>query len=168
MMRLHLILSAFLLTFVTSVSTAQHFEVPSDYSFDTKEGYHKYDNDIIKCINWLEKTPVKESNGKIKRAGEFLTEWLTGCPYVHFTEYVRIDASLSNSPQLKLYYMGGWARYAIENPGKTDKVKCCVAGIRCALKVYRNNKSLERDQNMDEIAGVENEGKLDEWVKDHM
>ena len=147
---------------------AQRFEVPADYSFDSKEGYHKYDNDIIKCVNWMEKTPPKESNNKVKKAGDFLAEWLTGCPYVHFAQNVRIDAFLANSPELRIYYMGGWARYALQNPIKTSKVECCMAGIRCAIKVYKDNKFLDRDPNVDEVAGIDAQGKLQEWVADRM
>jgi hypothetical protein len=156
------------LSFFTASVYAQRFEVPDNYSFDSKEGYHKYDHDIIKCVNWLEKTPPKETNGKIKSAGDFLVEWLTGCPYVHFQQNVRIDAFMDDSPELRIYYMGGWARYALQHPGQTDKVQCSMAGIRCALKVYKENSFLERDANVDEVANVDSQGKLQAWVEDRM
>ena len=168
-MRYVWILSTILIIFATcSVAKAQRFQVPQDYSFDTKDGYHKYDDDIIRCVNWLEKTPVKENNDKIKKAGNFLAEWLTGCPYLHFSQNIKIEAAFANSPELRIYYMGGWARYALQNPGKINKLQCCIEGIRCVVKVYRENQSLPRDTNINEMADLDQQGKLKEWVEDRI
>lgn len=169
MRRIYILSAALLLVLSGFTAKAQRFEVPANYNLETKDDYHKYDNDIIKCVNWLEKTPAKESNNKIKHAGDFLAEWLTGCPYVRFSQNVRVDAVFSNSPRLRVYYMGGWARYALQNQGKATQAQCCIAGLRCLIKVYEENKSsLERDPNVDELVNADKQGKLQEWVDDRM
>jgi len=43
-----------------------------------------------------------------------------------------------------------------------------MAGIRCAVKVYKDNGSVARDPNMDDVAAADQQGKLKEWVQDRM
>jgi len=148
---------------------AQSFRVPEHYSFNTREDYHKYDKDIIHAINWIEKTTPGEEADRMKVASRFLLEWLSGCPYVRFTQNVRIDAFLGDSPQYRIYYEGGWVKYALEDKTEhPDKMMCTLAGIRAVLKVYKHDGNKKRDPNIDELAKLDQQGKLKDWVQERM
>ena len=147
---------------------AQSFSVPENYSFNTKDDYHKYDRDIIKAINWIEKTAPGKEPDRMKIASRFLLEWLSGCPYVHFAQNVRIDAFIGDSPQYRVYYMGGWTKYALKDKTEhPDKMECTMAGIKAVLKAYRSTSG-KRDPNIEEISKLDEQGKLKDWVAERM
>ncbi len=147
---------------------AQNFKVPDRYSFESIDSYHKYDKDIIKCVNWLEKIAPGDESSNVKRATRFLMEWQTGCPYVRFSQNVRIDAFLGDSPEYKIYYIGGWIRYSLQNDGKADKMMCTYAGIKTVLKVYKENRGQKRDANLDDLLKLDEQSKLRMWVQEKL
>ena len=76
-------LSAILLLLVSYFkASAQTYEVPKDYTLKAKEDYAKYEDDIIKTIDWLQQTSWNEQTDKRKEANAFLVAWLTGSPNV--------------------------------------------------------------------------------------
>ena len=152
----------------SSTGYSQNFNVPEHYSFDSPDGYHKYDKDIIKCVKWLENTPPGYDDDKVKRAGRFLLEWITGSPYIRFRENPRIDAFLSESPQYRIYSIGGWARYALEHSdSKPDNVLCTYAAIKSVLKVYKKANG-KKDANLEELMKLEAQSKLVNWIEDRI
>ena len=147
---------------------AQWFRVPKDYTLERKEDYKKYDKDIIKCANWLEKTKYNEDDKNFTASINFMAEWVTGCTYINFIRNVRIDAVINECPKIRIYYMAGWARNALEAEGKTDKVSNCLAGLRCALAAYQTNKSFDRSKSIDDLIKIDNRGGLKDWVADRL
>lgn len=165
--------SRFFLLFILSlffVKTifAQKFKVPDNYAFEKKEDYKKYSGDVVKCADWLEKAKFNDGDEEFNRAVNFLGEWVSGCPYANFDKNVRIDAVFADCPKLRVYYMGGWARNAIENNYKTGKAENYLAGLRTALKVYKLNRSLSRSKSIDDLEKVDRSGNLKEWVTDRL
>ena len=158
-----LVLSSFALG-----ASAQGFRVPEHYSFDSKESYHKYDRDIVKFVNWLEKVAPGDEEGNVKKGSRFLLEWLSGCNYVHFKPNVRIDNFLGDSPEYRIYYMGGWARYALKNGENPDRVNCAFAGLKTVLKVYKENRTTKKDPNLDELVKADEQGRLKKWIEERM
>jgi hypothetical protein len=146
----------------------QKFTVPENYSFEKNEDYKKYANDIVKCVDWLEKTGIKEDDRNYNEAVNFMGEWVSGCPYTNFSKNMRIDAVFNDCPQLRIFFMGGWAKNAIENRYRAGKVENYLAGLRSAIKVYKANKSLNRSDSIDELIKLDSTGKLKEWVTDRL
>lgn len=157
-----------IILFSSKSGFSQKFQVPADYKLETVEDFRRYDKDIIKCADWLEKAKISDDNKNLQSAINFIAEWVSGCPYVEFSQNVRVDILFNDNPKLRVYYMGGWARNVVQKQGKTSKVENCVAGLRSAIKVYKANKSLERNSSFDEIIKIDNEGKLFEWVADRI
>ncbi len=155
---------------VTSTTVnAQNFRIPDKYSFETADGYHKYDKDIIKCVNWMEKTPPGVEDEKVQHAGRFLLEWLSGAPYMRFNSNVRIDAFLGDSPEYRIYYMAGWARAALQaGAAKPDKLSCSYAGIKTVIKVYKEAKHGKKDANIEELIKLDEQNKLKDWVQERV
>ena len=168
-MRKTILLSFVLATFSFCGAYAQGFRVPEKYSFDNPDAYHKYDKDIVKCANWLEHTPPGDDDEKVKRAGRFMLEWMSGAPYIRFATNSRIDVYLDDAPQYKIYYMAGWARYALEaNLPKPDKRMCMYAGLKMVIKVYKAANSEKKNENIEELIKLDNQSKLKAWVDDRV
>ncbi len=150
------------------IANAQEFEVPKNYILTKKEDYKKYEQDILKCIEWLENTPFDSHHYKRKEAYKFLLTWLTGCPYVT----IEIDGKIlkkftKKNPELLMIFMGGWAKYSIEHPDDKDLVNGNMAGIKSVIKVYKQNKGkgLKEDKKIEKIIKLENKGELKNWVR---
>lgn len=155
--------------FLTSASIvqAQNFRIPEHYTLSTPDDYHKYDKDIIKCVNWLERTPPGDDDDHVKRVGRFMSEWITGCPYVRFTSNARIDAFLGDSPEYRIYYMAGWAKYALESKmDKPDRRLCTYAAIKTVIKVYQSTSHAKKDSNIEELVKMDSQSKLHGWVNE--
>lgn len=156
-------------------AVAQQFHAPTDYQFEGEEGYHKYDKDIIKFINWIQDKNVDQSSSNFKNAQLFFNEWLTGCPYVRYIENVRIEALFSEIPELKIYYKGGWVKYSLQNTPKTNaqmrefKLRCAVAGLESVIKEYKSDyQNSKRNGDIEDLIKVYNQGKMMSWVEDRM
>nr|GFC16204.1 hypothetical protein [Tanacetum cinerariifolium] len=75
-------------------------------------------------------------------------DWISGSPAVSVAieEYVT-DLSKEDGALL-IGFMGGWTRYALQNPGTKDKLALATAGIKGMLTTYKakggtGNKKLE-------------------------
>ncbi len=170
-MRLFNKFTVVLMLLISSVlsASAQHFTVPSDYSFDNKDSYKKYEKQIKKCISWLETTDPAIDGAELKRASRFFTEWVTGCDYIHFTQDVRINAFIGDSPDYRIYYMAGWVAYELEHKGeKLNRVEATTAGLEKMLKVYKKHPPKKKDVNMEELMTKQDAGTLKKWVSDRI
>ena len=146
---------------------AQEFEIPEDYAFKTAEDYPKYEKDIIKCINWLEATPVNEQTEKRKAASKFFMEYLTGSPEVSVTVGTEVTNFCTLNPELLIIFMGGWTKFVLENPSlATDEFQGNLAGFKSVIRVYTKDKSLKRDPEVDKIVAMDKKGKLEKWIRE--
>ena len=153
---------------LAQVSFAQNFEVPKDFTPNTKD-FPKYAKDVVNCENWLENTPVNEQADKRKEACGFMVAWISGSPDVSMEISPNIVTFTEADPQLLMCFMGGWAKYAIEHPKDTSKLSGNAAGLRSAIKLYKKNpKSIKRADSMDQLVALEDKGKLDKWVAEQL
>lgn len=161
-----------LLAFVTVAlffTGSVYGQAPDKYNFDTPENCHKYDKDIVKYVNWLERTPPGADDDRVARSSRFLLEFMTNAPYVKFTPNMRIDVYLDEAPQYKLYYMAGWAKYALESHmAKPDKRLCAYAGLKTVLKVYKAANKVKKDPNIEELLDLEAKSRLKSWVDERV
>jgi uncharacterized membrane protein len=74
------------------------------------------------------------------------------------------DLSRENTNFL-LIFMGGWIRYALENPDDQVEVNGYFAGIESILKVYRKGNRVKEDNAVLELIKIQETGKLREWVE---
>lgn len=168
-MKLYLILFAIVLYQGISVNIyAQDFKVPKDYTLDSEEDFAKYKEYIIPCINWLENTPINQQANKRKEANVFLITWLTGTPDL----VLELNADMLNfskkNPELIATFMGGWAKYDLENPGNKDKIKSNYAGFKSVMKVYKMGNGIQKDKEMDKLIKLDEKGELEKWIKENV
>ena len=149
-----------------SISLAQEFEVPQQVKLEKAEDYAQYNAKVIEAINWLENTPVQEDKTKRKSTSAFLMQYMTGTP--DFTiEVLPFQLELTeNNPDLLMSFLGGWSRFALENPSEKDNpVMANKAGIKSILKVYEKNKGngIKKDRKVEKLLKME-DAALEKWI----
>jgi len=151
---------------------AQQFRAPKEYSFDNEGSYRQYEKDVIKFINWIQDKRVDETSENYKSSLVFFNVWLSGCPYVRYNENVRIESVFSDIPDLRIYYVVGYVKYALQSHSQNsmnDKIRCSVAGLESMLKEYRRDfRADKRNGDIEDLQKIYDQGKLLEWVEERM
>jgi hypothetical protein len=166
--RYGLLLAGILFTSVIRLS-AQDFEVPKNLSLKYTVDYATYEPDVIKCVDWLENSPLDKDKDKHAAAYGFLLLWITGAPNVH----VLVDADLigakgKKNVGLTAIYMGEWSRYELKHGDKTTQTDAAVAAVRAEIKVYKKGNGLVKDKTMDKLVELDEKGQLVAYVGDKM
>lgn len=162
--------SSLLIIFLLAVSTAfaQMSPVPKSYSLKTPEDYKKHESDVINVIDWLERTSWGPKNTERPYADAFLMAWLSGSPTVNIELGDDILLKImEKNKDLLVSYMGGYTRYALQNrqaDNSVDANKAKLAGFKALLAKYNIEKSRTKDKNVEMLAQLDSEGKLEEWI----
>ena len=134
----------------------------------TKEEFIKSEPAVINTINWLENTPLEQDAEKRKLLAANLVAWLANSPTVTIEVNSKVASFVKKNNELLIIYMGGWAKYSLQNSYSQDEVKCSVAGIKSAIKVYQSEKSLKKDKQMDKLIELDTNNKLEAWVAEQL
>ena len=68
------------LLLVSQMIFSQNFEIPKNVQLEKESDYEKYENDVLKAINWLEQTNIEEQLEKRNNTKKFLMKWIMGTP----------------------------------------------------------------------------------------
>jgi hypothetical protein len=130
----------------------------------TKEGFVKTEPAVINTIDWFVNTPLNQEVNKRKELyGKFMA-WLTNSPTVTIDIDEKTTPFAKKNPDLLFIFMGGWTKYSLQNNYSKDAVKCNVAGIRTAIKVYQMGNGIKKDKEMEKIIEIDSKNELDAWV----
>lgn len=162
-----ILISTFLLT---QSGFSQEFVIPSNVKLESAEDYTNSETDILNGINWLENTPLNEQLDKRTMVNAFLMRWATGTPTVTLEmQSFQMDLTKKN-PGLLINFMGGWIKYAIENPTEKNNTQAAnIAGINSLIKVYSSNKDngIKKDKRIDKLMKM-SEPELQIWVAEKL
>ena len=155
---------------ICQLGFAQEFEVPAAYEMKTLEDYARYQPMMVDCINWLENTPVNEQTEKRKAANKFLLQWVTGTDYVSMEIHADMIKHSDKNAQLLLVFLGGWAKYALENPeDKNNQKMGNLAGLHSVIAFYQKNTAyLKKDRSVKKLIKLQEKEKLEEWVEERL
>jgi hypothetical protein len=167
MKRLQILLTLLGSLFLFGQVYGQRFELPANYSFQTKEDYAKYEQDVIKAVNWLETTPLNQEDTKRKQVNIFLFRYIEGSPTVSIELQGYVTEFSKKNPDLLIAFLGGWAKYKLENPTISDKVKLNTEGVRTVLRIYKLGGA-SKDKNLEKMAKFTSEQELENWVKNKL
>ena len=67
-----------------------------------------------------------------------------------------------------IVYMGGFARYVLENKYSTDSLQANVAGVKSVIACYNLGGDLKKNKDLAKVIDVDKEGKLEDWVREAM
>lgn len=156
----------FLFIGISGILTAQEFEVPQQVKLEKPEDYSQYKQAVLSGITWLENTPVQNDKVKRESTSAFLLKYMSGTP--DFTIAVmpfQMDLIEAN-PDLLLSFLGGWTRFALENPVQKDNALMAnKAGIQSLMKVYVLNKGngMKKDKKIERLLKMD-EATLERWI----
>jgi hypothetical protein len=145
--------------------TSQEFEVPENYQLNEKEDYVKYEEDVLRAIDWIYATPIHSDKEKEKAVHGFIIKWITGSPSVSVDVKPEVVTFIETNPELMLIFMYGWTKYAIETKDNS-KLKGSLSGIEAAIDFYTKNlKELEKDKNVEKYIKMKEKGSLEEYLE---
>ncbi|MFI2744158.1 hypothetical protein ACG2LH_15600 [Zhouia sp. PK063] len=160
-------ISIIILFLTTKIMFGQDFEMPKNIKLEQKSDYIKYEKDVLNAINWLENTSILEQTNKREITSAFVSKWIMGTPTISVgLQAFQMDFTKKN-PELLLSFLGGWTRFAIENPSeKDDAIKANIEGLKSLMKVYSANKGkgIKKDNKIEKLMKLSPED-LKEWVR---
>jgi len=147
---------------------SQEFVIPEGYEFIKAEDYTKYESDIVKGVNWLIETPLNTNENKRIEANKFLILWLTGSPNVSI-EISKEVVTFMDCADCLMVFMGGWAKYSLENGYSNNKVKGNLAGIESVIEFYElNKKVLGKNKEIQKYIKLKDKGELEKHIESLM
>ena len=149
-------------------SSSQEFNVPGGYEFKAKEDYAKYEKQIIAAADWLIATPLNEQEEKRKEVSAFVMKWINGSPTVNVEINPTIMDFEKKNPGMLILYMAGSAKYVLENNFSKDMRAKHKSALKDMIKVYKEGKGIKKDKKMEKLIKSEEEGKIYEWLEEHL
>lgn len=162
------VLAAFFLASTFSWSQDASYTPPSKVKLKKAADYEKYEGEILKCIDWLEKTPVNEKVKEHQVANKFFLEWLMGAPNVSVSLYEYVGKFSEVYNQYMITFMGGATKLVLTNKDKKfTEEEIQFAGVKAVVEQYKANPETKRDKLLTELSGFTDEDLLS-WVKEQM
>lgn len=141
---------------------------PSNVKLKKASDYAKYEAEILKCIAWLETTPVNEKVNQHKEANAFFLQWIMGAPNVSVSLYEYVGKFSDVYAQYMITFMGGATKLILENKDKKfTEEEIQFAGVKAVIEQYNANPDSKRDKLLSELAGYSDDDLL-AWLKEQM
>ena len=152
---------------ITTNLFSQDFRVPAG-QIKLKEDYAEYEKDIIAADKWLVATPFNEQKERREQVNGFIKQWVDGSPTVNCELNPIIFDFETKNPGMLYLFMGGCARYVLENNYSKDMRAKHKAALMDMITVYKAGKGIKKDKKMEKLIKAEEEGKLDEWLGENL
>lgn len=143
---------------------AQTFHVPENYTLKEKADYGKYEDDVIKAVDWLQDTPWALEDQKRMETNAFLMKWMQGSPTVSIEVNNSVAKMTEKNPQLLMTFMGGYTKYALQNKSAFDKNKANQAGVKAVIDKYIVETDHKNNSLLNKLIKIEKDGKLADWM----
>lgn len=158
------LLMAILLAAPSFVS-AQTNPVPSGYKLKKEADYKKYEQDVLKCIEWYDNTPINKYPAIRKEVEVFLVTWHQGTPYVSIVLGEMLIKGAEENPSLLVTYMNGWSKYVINGGDESDKAAALLAAMNHVLDTYqKEGNGFEKSKYLDKLVKARDKGQLKDLV----
>jgi hypothetical protein len=146
-------------------ATAQSFAIPDSLP-KTKADFINSESEVIKMVDWYESTPMDMEQNQRKSAGLYLMSWISSSPTVTVNLNAKVVPMTKKYPELLVGFMGGWARYSLQNNYSKNVVQCNMAGIRCMVKMYMSNldHGMKRNKDIENLEALDQNGGLEDYV----
>lgn len=157
-------LSTILLLFITSLLTAQNFEVPENVVLENASDYADYEDDVIQAVDWLMDTQLAEKTEKRKEVTLFFMLWITGAPDVTI-EINTETADFGDCSECLMIFMGEWTKYVLKT-GDNDLIKGNLTGLEGVITFYqKNEQTIGKNKYIKKLIKLQKKGKLEEHIE---
>ena len=127
------------------------------------------EQDFIEQYNWLVATPIHEDEERRKEVTAALSTWIENNPRLEIDVDHNLLKFSETTPELLTIFMGGWAKYAIENNDYDDKLEGNMAGLESVIEFYeKNGEFMDKDKNVEKLMKLQDKGKLKRKVEKKM
>jgi len=96
----------------------------------------------------------------------FLLMWMTGTPSITIAVHDFQTEMTTKNPSLLITFLGGWSKFAIENPSdKDNELMGNIAGFQSIINVYNLNKGdgMTKDRKIEKLVKMDAK-ELEEWI----
>lgn len=163
------------LTFTTINLIAQDFDIPTDYKLETKDDYAYLEQDVVKAVDWLIENPADKQIKKRTKIHFFLFKWVKKNPYFTFDTSNEIATFLDSADCIAIF-MGGMAKYSIENKDFSDKFNKNLAGVKYVIEFYKNNKKFFKKnkylkntrKSIEKYIALQESKELEKFIKNNL
>ena len=164
-MNMKTFLSLALTLLISTAAFTQSYSVPEDYEFKTEKDYDKYEDDILKCVDWLMNTPIHKYTKKRGEAYQFLVEYVEGSPKIE--AMLNLDASpYLRNPHLLVIYLASWTKSCLTQNYVNNIEEFTLRATDDVMKYYANNKKyIGKVKKMKKFEKMEKKGTLHAYVK---
>ncbi|MGN6568876.1 MAG: histidine kinase [Flavipsychrobacter sp.] len=159
MKRLVLLLLLLTLPFGSAVLFAQHFGLPEDLKVNKHADFSQYSPYILPAIDWLQETPLNVEKKRRYQVDNFIIYWLEKNPDITLSvpDYVINLQSINN--EFLFLFMSGWIKHILQEKDHTY-LYCNLAGLNSVLNYYKSGKGVPKNEYLDELVKIQNEGRL--------
>jgi hypothetical protein len=159
--------SFFALLMLSSSGLAQNKKM-LDSLPKTKADYVRSEPAVINTIDWLENSPINQQVARRNQLNKKLQLWIANSPTVRIKLNEKITSFSKKNHELLSIFMGGWTKYSLQNAYSNDSVKCNLAGVKSAMKVYLLGNGILKDEEMEKIITINSNNQLEAWVRSQL
>jgi hypothetical protein len=148
---------------------------PLPFEPKSEVDYEKVQKQAVNCMHWFINTPINKYKETFGYMHSFLLVWTAGIKSIPLTLDANVSAPLleeKNKPKTTYYivaYLSGMLLYQLDHPTQNDPAALQLEGVRSVIKFYENNTDiLESSKAVDKYRELNNSGKLDSWVSEHL
>jgi len=134
--------------------------------FEEKEDYIGFEEDLLKYIDWLQTTSLKNEYRKGVHA--VVMKWAIGTPTMNIDLFDYVNNFTKKNEDFLVLFIAGWIKQVMENPDdKEDKLKSNLAAVNFILDFYQQGKKMgvKKDKRVAKILKKRENGELEDWVK---
>ncbi len=128
-----------LFLFISVQFYAQDFTKIATINFETIEDYKNAEPDVLKCVDFLFRTPSKPDTDNRKLAKAFIIKWMSGTTHKFNIDTDAADLT-AGDPGLLAMYLTAMTKVALSNPNETISAKKMFEKASILLAVYCANK----------------------------
>ena len=154
---------------------AQVPKFPYPFEPQSEADYEKVQKQAVECMKWFINTPINKYKSSFGYMHSFLLIWTAGIKTIPLSLDKEISGPLleeKNKPKTTYYiiaYLSGMLLYQLEHPTQSDQAALQLEGVRAVIKFYENNSDvLESSKAVNKYMELNNSGKLDSWVGEHL
>lgn len=129
------------------------------------EDYREMEQQFLNSMDWLEKSTVNREEEKRKQQLSFILTYCMGSPDITLTLDSRTADFNKKNAEFLVFFLGGWARYAINHEYQNNDVQGTLAGLKCVIERYKTGQ-YKKDKFVEKIIALDKEGKLEAWVQE--
>lgn len=168
-MKAQLVLLVVLFLGLGPIAKAQKFEVPENYQFNDKSDFEKYQPELLKAIDWFERTPYDQQRLKRREVTDFIMSWIEGCPYVTVETSDDINELGNKNNDLLIMYFAGYTRYVLNSHMLgINKREARMAGMKALLAKYEKDKAFIKDRNVEKLVKLDEQDGLQAWLAEEL